>query len=104
MVSGAQLLLVHGPDSSDDGVMATRGRGRGTVTWWRAEEAAGVIDGAELPGICWVDASVVDGPADLVLRAGQVVELEWDEPGPPGYSCRATWLAAGDDLQTTPGG
>lgn len=84
--------------------MATSGRVRGTLTWWRPEEGGGVVDSPELPGSCWVDATAVDGPADLVLRAGQVIELEWDEPGPPGYACRAVRATAGDDLQTTPGG
>ncbi len=84
--------------------MTATSRSEGTVTWWRAEEGGGVVDGADLPGSCWVDATVVEGPPELVLRAGQVVQLDWSEPGPTGYACRATRVSVRDNLQGTPGG
>lgn len=82
----------------------TRGSGSGIVTWWRPDDGGGVIDGPDLPGSCWADAAVVDAAAPAVLRAGQVVELEWEEPGPDGYACRAVSVTVGDELQATPGG
>lgn len=84
--------------------MPTNARTRATVTWWRPEEGGGVIDGGELPGSCWADAAAVDGPPGAVLRAGQVVDVEWDEPGPRGYSCGAMRVTVRDDLQKSPGG
>jgi CspA family cold shock protein len=84
--------------------MSSTGRGTATVTWWRPEDGGGVVDGADLPGSCWVDAAAVEGPAGLVLRAGQAVQIEWEEPGPHGYSCRALHVAVRDELGTTPGG
>lgn len=84
--------------------MATSGRARGTVTWWRPEDGGGVAEGPDLPGSCWVDVAAVEGRPEVVLRAGQVIELDWEEPGPSGYACRAVRAMAGDDLQTTPGG
>jgi CspA family cold shock protein len=84
--------------------MTTGGSATGTVTWWRPADGGGVVDGPGLPGSCWLDESVVEMPPDAVLRAGQVVEVEWEQPGPPGYACRALRASLGDELQTTPGG
>lgn len=83
--------------------MSTSGRAQGTVTWWRPEDGGGVVEWADLGGECWVDAAVVDAP-DVDLRAGQVVQVEWEEPGPSGYSCRARRVTVGDELEATPGG
>ena len=69
------------------------------------DEDWGVIDSPELPGSCHVEASVVNGlERDGVLRAGQVVEVEWSAPGPIGYACRAVRVEVRPDLQGTPGG
>lgn len=74
-----------------------------TVTSWRADEG-GVVEGDDLPGSCWVDASAVDETAGTTLRTGQAVDVEWAEPGPPGHACRAVHVTVRDDLQGTPGG
>ena len=84
--------------------MSSAARGDATVTWWRPDEGGGIVDGADLPGSCWVDVDAVDNPPGRVLRAGQVVQVEWEQPGPPGYACRATRVTVSDDLQGTPGG
>jgi cold shock CspA family protein len=84
--------------------MTRSGLATGTVTWWRPEDGGGVVDGPDLPGSCWLDESVVDIPPGARLRAGQVVEVEWEQPGPSGYACRALRVALGDELETTPGG
>ena len=85
--------------------MTTSGHTSGTVRLWMDDEDWGVIDAAELPGSCHAEISVVEGLAEgVLLRAGQVVDVEWSAPGPAGYACRAVRVEVRDDLQATPGG
>ncbi|MDQ1642364.1 MAG: hypothetical protein QOJ90_1715 [Actinomycetota bacterium] len=82
--------------------MGNSGTATGTVRLWMRDDDWGVIDSDELPGSCWADLSAVDDH-DGELRAGQVVEVDWTEPGPTGYRCRATRVRVTDELQTSPG-
>ena len=74
---------------------------RGTVVRWDDARGGGVVEAPDLPGACWVPADVVRG--DGRFRAGQVVEVDWTEPGAEGLPCRATRAVRRDDLQATPG-
>jgi hypothetical protein len=77
----------------------------GTVIRWDDEQHAGLVEAPDLPGQCWVDASVLaPGSAAEDLRAGQVVEIDWTEPGTGGAPLRATRVVRRDDLQTGLGG
>jgi CspA family cold shock protein len=83
--------------------MAGSGRGLGTVVRWDDERGRGFIELAELPGECWIDASVVRHSTGAeALRAGQVVDVEWEEPADGGL--RAVRVTPRDDLQATLGG
>jgi hypothetical protein len=83
--------------------MASSGTTRGTVIRWDDARQSGIVEAPELPGGCWVDASAVSGPTG-VLRAGQVVDVEWVEPGEEGLPFRATRVVPREDLQATLGG
>jgi len=88
----------------DDAAVASSGRASGTVRVWTADEGWGVIDSPDIAGGCWFHAGVVDGlQAGTVLRAGQVVDVEWTSPGPDEHPHRATLVEVRDDLQATPG-
>ena len=89
-----------GPDKHGD--VTSQGRSVGTVTKWMPEDAWGVIESPDLPGGCWVHASVVMSE-QKELRAGEVVDLEWSSPGRHGYSFTAVRVVPRDDLQSTPG-
>ena len=86
--------------------MARSGTTLGTVVRWDEARHGAVLEAAELPGGCWADASVVahstSGAGDL--RAGQVVEVEWTEPGDGGLPFRALRVVPREDLQATVGG
>ncbi|MGY1631961.1 hypothetical protein ACI784_09695 [Geodermatophilus sp. SYSU D01186] len=82
--------------------MTRSGTTRGTVIRWDDARRAGLVEAPDLPGDCWVDASVVDGPRHA-LRAGQVVDVEWTEPGVEGAAFRATRVVPREDLQATLG-
>jgi hypothetical protein len=85
--------------------MARSGSTVGTVVRWDEERHTGLVEAADLPGQCWVDASViVHGTGGGELRAGQVVEVEWTEPGDGGAPLRATRVVRREDLQTGLGG
>jgi cold shock CspA family protein len=86
--------------------VARGGTTLGTVVRWDDARGAGVIEAAELPGGCWADASVVvHGTTEPdSLRAGQVVEFEWTEPGVGGLPFRALRVTPRPDLQATVGG
>ena len=83
--------------------MARSGQSLGTVVRWDDDADRGYIDLPELPGECWVDASVVRHSTGAeTLRAGQVVDVEWEEPDDG--TLRAVRVTPREDLQTTLGG
>ena len=85
--------------------MAASGTALGTVVRWDDARRGGVIESPDLPGTCWVEASaVVHSTAGGILRAGQVVQVEWAEPGASGHPCRAVRVEPREDLQSTVGG
>ena len=85
--------------------MASSGTTLGTVVRWDDARAGAVIEAPELPGGCWADASVVvHSTSHGSLRAGQVVEVDWTEPGVEGLPFRALRVAPREDLQATVGG
>ena len=85
--------------------MARSGRTFGTVVRWDDARGGGVVEAPDLPGGCWVDVSVVAHSTSAGgLRAGQVVEVEWTEPGAAGFAFRALRVVPREDLQATVGG
>jgi hypothetical protein len=86
--------------------MTRSGTTFGTVVRWDDAGGGAVIEAPELPGFCWAAASVVrhSTSGDGVLRAGQVVEVEWTEPGEGGLPFRAVRVVPREDLQATVGG
>jgi hypothetical protein len=86
--------------------VAGTGTTLGTVVRWDGDRGGAVIEAAELIGGCWADASGVThsttGRGEL--RAGQVVEVEWAEPGAEGLPFRALRVTPREDLQATLGG
>ena len=84
--------------------MARSGSTIGTVIRWDDERHSGLAEAPDLPGECWVDASVLAPGHEHDLRAGQVVEIDWTEPGESGAPFRATRVLRRDDLQTGLGG
>jgi cold shock CspA family protein len=83
--------------------MARSGQSLGTVVRWDDERGRGFIELPELPGECWVDASVVrHSTGGQALRAGQVVTVEWEEPTDGGL--RVIRVTPREDLQGTLGG
>ena len=86
--------------------MAASGTTIGTVVRWDDDRGGAVIEAPEVPGGCWADRSVVvhSTAGTGGLRAGQVVELEWTEPGDAGMPFRAVRVTPREELQATPGG
>jgi hypothetical protein len=86
--------------------MARGGTTLGTVVRWDDARGGGVVEAPELPGGCWADASVVvhSTTGRGVLRAGQVVEVEWSRPGEGGLPFRAVRVVPREDLQAGVGG
>jgi len=85
--------------------MTRSGTTVGTVIRWDDERQGGLVEAPDLPGECWVDGSVVEGASsEGGLRAGQIVEVDWTEPGAGGAPLRATRVVRRDDLQTGLGG
>ncbi|MCU1615224.1 MAG: uncharacterized protein JWO98_2764 [Frankiales bacterium] len=84
--------------------MARSGTSLGTVIRWDDDRGGGVIESPDLPGDCWVESSAVHPPEGAGLRAGQVVEVEWAEPGAGGCPFLAVRVTRRDHLQATPGG
>jgi cold shock CspA family protein len=83
--------------------MARSGKGLGTVIRWDGERGRGFIELPELPGECSVDASVVRRSTGAeTLRAGQVVDVEWEEPADG--ELHAVRVTPREDLQATLGG
>ena len=85
--------------------MAGAGTTIGTVVRWDADRGGAVIEAPEVPGGCWADRSVIVHSTTRGgdLRAGQVVELEWTEPGEHGLAHRAVRVTPREDLQATLG-
>ena len=85
--------------------MARSGTTLGTVVRWDEERRTGLIEAPDLPGPCWVDASVVEhGHGRGELRAGQVVEVDWTETPQGDAPVSATRVVHRPDLQTGLGG
>ena len=85
--------------------MARSGSSLGTVIRWDDHRHGGLVEAPDLPGACWVDATVVEGGAGREgLRAGQVVEIDWTEPGVADAPLRVTRVVPRVDLQTGLGG
>jgi hypothetical protein len=86
--------------------MTRSGTTFGTVVRWDDARGGAVIEAPDLPGGCWADAATVvhSTSRDGVLRAGQVVEVEWTEPGDHGLPFRAVRVEPREDLQATVGG
>jgi hypothetical protein len=86
--------------------MASGGTTLGTVVRWDDARRGALIEAPEFPGGCWADASVVvhsTSPAG-VLRAGQVVEVEWVGSDAGELPVRALRVTPREDLQSTVGG
>jgi hypothetical protein len=84
--------------------MARSGTTLGTVVRWDEARRGALIEAADLPGGCWADADVVVHRESRVLRAGQVVEVDWVEPGAEGLPFRALRVNPREDLQAGIGG
>jgi cold shock protein len=86
--------------------MPRSGRTLGTVVRWDDARGGALIEAPELPGGCWADAGVVVHSTTGAgsLRAGQVVEVDWVEPGAEGQPFRAVRVDPRGDLQATVGG
>ena len=86
--------------------MTRTGTTLGTVIRWDDARRGALIEAPDLPGGCWADASAVVHSTfpGGVLRAGQVVELDWAEPGAEGLPFRALRVKPREDLQATVGG
>jgi len=84
--------------------MARSGTSFGTVVRWDENRQAGLIEAPDLPGPCWVDASVVQHGPHGELRAGQTVEVDWVETDQGEAPLRATRVVHRLDLQTGLGG
>jgi hypothetical protein len=83
---------------------ARSGTTEGAVVRWDDDRAGAILEAPGLPGEGWADAAVVEhSQSGGILRAGQVVELDWTVPGPEGYAYRATRVRPRSDLQATPG-
>jgi cold shock CspA family protein len=78
--------------------MGRSGSTLGTVIRWDDERHSGLIEAPGLPGECWVDSSALEPGHERDLRAGQVVEVDWAEPGEGGAPVRATRVVRRDDL------
>ena len=53
----------------------------GVVKCFDADEGWGVIAAPEVPGDCFVHFSVIQAPGFRELRAGQQVQLTYEDPG-----------------------
>ena len=86
--------------------MARSGTTLGTVVRWDDARGGALIEAQDLPGGCWADTAVVVHSTSRpgVLRAGQVVEVDWVEPGAEGLPFQALRVSPRDDLQATIGG
>jgi CspA family cold shock protein len=62
----------------------------GIVREWHGAEGWGVIDAPSAPGGCWTHQFHLDMEGFRTLRAGQEVELTFDDRGQDGCPYRAT--------------
>jgi cold shock CspA family protein len=81
--------------------VADRGQGRGTVIRWEAALGRGLLEVVGRRGECLVDAAALHPGAGGALRAGQVVDVEWEQRG---AELRALRVTPREDLQVTLGG
>jgi CspA family cold shock protein len=86
--------------------MANSGRTLAAVVRWDGARGGALIEAQDLPGGCWADAAVVAHGTSRSgeLRAGQVVEVDWTQPGAEGLPFRALRVTPREDLQATVGG
>jgi CspA family cold shock protein len=90
--------------------MPASGTTIGTVIRWDDASGTGLVEAPDLPGECWVDASVVaHSTGSGGLRPGQVVEVTWTEEEtasgePANGRLRAVRVRPREDLQTGIGG
>src|SRR4051812_32542200 len=54
------------------------------------DEGWGVVEGADVPGGCWVHFSAVDVPGYRTLQPGQAVVVDWEERDQDGFAYTAT--------------
>ncbi|MGY1813998.1 hypothetical protein [Blastococcus sp. SYSU D00820] len=84
--------------------MARSGTSVGTVVRWDEQAHGALIEVPDLDGGVWAEEAVVArDTAGGALRAGQVVTVEWTEPGAGGRPYRAVRVQRREDLQATPG-
>ena len=62
------------------------------VRFWHDTEGWGVLDSTETPGGCWVHYSHIDHDGYRTLRAGNRIQLDWEEVAQDGCSFRAVRL------------
>ncbi len=80
------------------------GRSVGTVVRWDDRRGGAILEARDLSGEGWADASAIEhSESGGILRAGQIVQFDWTQPGPEGHAFRATRVRPRDDLQI-PGG
>ncbi|TFV89580.1 hypothetical protein [Blastococcus sp. CT_GayMR16] len=85
--------------------MTRSGTTLGTVIRWDDARGGAVIEATETPGGCWADASVIEhSHSGGVLRAGQVVELDWTDVPAQDLAFSAVRVVPRSDLQATVGG
>lgn len=84
--------------------MGRSGESPGTVLRWDGDRGAGVIELTDPQAKCAVDVAALDAEVGDGLRPGQVVDVEWAEPGEGRDAFRAVRVTPRDDLQATPGG
>ena len=76
----------------------------GTVRDWTDDEGWGVIDSSATPGGCWTHFSHLAVPGYRTLRAGQVVEMEWETPNAREMRLFSGFSGACSDLLVVYGG
>jgi cold shock CspA family protein len=97
-----RLLAAVAPDAQP-GPVTRSGTSLGTVVRWDDDQGRGFIEAPDLPGECWVDVAAVHASTGGTrLRAGQIVEVEWEERAEGGL--HVVRLRPRQDLQAAPGG
>jgi CspA family cold shock protein len=87
-------VLVDPPlDAMPPGAASPTARSGGSecvASRWSDDEGWGVVEGADVPGGCWVHFSVVDVPEYRTLQPGQAVLVDWEERDQNGFTYTAT--------------